>query len=170
MTYPRGKYSSLPRSIFERIHSMNIQTRIQEDLKAALKGGKALRLETLRTVRAQFIELAKRGSGNEVTPDEEIAALASAIKKRKEAIELYEKGGRPDLAAKERQEIEIISEYLPLPLSREEAEAAIAAIIVSSGATSAKDFGKVMGTAMKDLKGKIDGSIVQEIVRKKLGG
>jgi len=139
-------------------------------MKTALKGGESLRLETLRTVRAQFIELSKRGSDKEITGDDEIAVLTSAIKKRKEAIEMYEKGGRGDLAAKERQEIEIISVYLPPPLSREEAEAAITAIIAESGATSPKDFAKVMGVAMKDLKGKIDGKVVQELVRQKLGG
>lgn len=149
---------------------MSIQDKIQEDLKAALKGGETLRLETLRTLRAQFLELAKRGLDKNITPDDEIAVLTTAIKKRKESIEMFEKGGRSDLVAKERQEIEIISLYLPPQLTPKEAEAIIDTIITESGAGSPKDFGKVMSTAMRELKGRIDGKIVQEIVRQKLGG
>ncbi|MBM4169061.1 MAG: GatB/YqeY domain-containing protein [Ignavibacteria bacterium] len=149
---------------------MSIQTSIQEDLKAAMKGRQTLRLETLRTLRAQFLELAKRGSDKGITPDEEIAVLMTAIKKRKEAIEMFEKGGRADLAAKEKQEIEIISAYLPPQLNAEEAEAVIRTVITQTGASSSMDFGKVMSAAMKELKGKIDGKVVQDLVRKHLGG
>ncbi len=149
---------------------MSIQTQIQQDLKTAMKGGETLRLETLRTLRAQFLELAKRGLDKEITPDDEIAVLTAAIKKRKEAIEMFEKGGRSHLAAKEKQEIEIISVYLPPQLGPEEAKGVIEAIIAESGATSQKDFGRVMSAAMKELKGKIDGKIVQDLVRQKLGG
>jgi uncharacterized protein YqeY len=94
----------------------------------------------------------------------------TAIKKRKEAIEIYEKGGRLDLAQQERAELDIISSYLPKQLSPEEAAETINRIILETGAASPKDFGKVMPLAMKELKGKIDGKIVQEIVKSKLGG
>ena len=149
---------------------MTLDQKISDDMKIAMKSGDKLKLETLRSVRAQMIELTKRGTGTEITPEEEISALLAAAKKRKEAIELYRKAGREELAHQEEQELEIINSYLPKQMSREEAEAVITGIITQSGASSAKDFGKVMPLAMKELKGKIDGKVVQEIVKQKLGG
>ncbi len=139
-------------------------------MKAAMKSGDKLKLETLRTVRAQMIELTKRGTGTEISPDEEVSALLAAAKKRKEAIELYRKAGREELARQEEQELGIINAYLPQQVSKEEAESIISGIIAQSGATTIKDLGKVMGLAMKELKGRIDGKVVQEIAKLKLGG
>ena len=139
-------------------------------MKLAMKSGDKLRLETLRTIRAQMIELTKRGTGSEITPDEEISALLTAAKKRKEAIELYRQAGREELAHQEEKELEIINGYLPKQMSKEEAESVIAGIVEQTGAASLKDIGKVMPLAMKELKGKIDGKLVQEIVKQKLGG
>lgn len=149
---------------------MTLNERINADLKAAMKSGEKTKLETLRSIRAQMIELSKRGTGKDITADEELSVLMSAIKKRKEAIELYEKGGRMELVKQEQQELEIITTYLPKQLSKEEAEQIITSIVAQAGAASAKDFGKVMPLAMKELKGKIDGKIVQELVKNKLGG
>ncbi len=149
---------------------MTLSQQISEDIKAAMKSGQKLRLETLRTVRAQMIEMTKRGTGTTLTPEEEISALLAAAKKRKEAIEIYRQAKREDLASQEEQELEIINSYLPKQMSKEEAEGIIAAIVTQSGASSIKDIGKVMPAAMKELKGKIDGKIVQEIVKQKLGG
>lgn len=149
---------------------MTLGERITEDMKSALKAGEKLRLETLRTIRAQFLELGKRGPSQPVTADDEMAVLLSAIKKRKEAIDLYQQAGRKDLVEKEKGELEIIQAYLPSQMSREEADREIQTIVKNTGASSAKDFGKVMGVAMKELKGRIDGKIVQEIVKQKLGG
>ncbi|HOV98050.1 MAG TPA: GatB/YqeY domain-containing protein [Bacteroidota bacterium] len=148
---------------------MNLTQRISEDLKSAMKSGDQLLLNTVRSIRAQLIEFSKREGAPELTPDDEVAILLSAAKKRKEAIEIYEKAGRNDLADVEKRELDIISSYLPKQMSREEAEEFIAKIIAQVGATSAKDFGKVMPLAMKELKGKIDGRTVQELVRAKLG-
>lgn len=148
---------------------MSLSDRISEDMKAALKKGEKLRLETLRTVRAQLIEFSKRGSDKPVTQDDELSALMSAIKKRKEAIDLYQQAGRKELVDQESKELEIIQSYLPKQMGREDAEHEIDSIIRQSGASSAKDLGKVMGMVMKDLKGKIDGKIIQEIVKHKLG-
>lgn len=149
---------------------MTLSERVTNDMKDAMKAGERTRLDTLRSLRAHIIELSKRGAEKEITPDEELSVLTTAIKKRKEAIELYEKGGRMELVEQERKELEIISTYLPKQLSKEEAEQIIGTIIANVGATSAKDFGKVMPLAMKELKGKIDGKIVQEIVKGTLGG
>ncbi len=148
---------------------MALSDRIKEDLKQAMKSGDKLRLETLRTIRAQMIELEKRGLGREITPDDELGVLNSALKKRKEAIEMYEKAGRAELVQQERSELEIITSYLPKQLSEEEASAIISKILADTGATTQKDFGKVMPLAMKELKGKIDGKVVQELIKKRLG-
>ncbi|OGU18786.1 MAG: glutamyl-tRNA amidotransferase [Ignavibacteria bacterium GWA2_55_25] len=149
---------------------MTLSERITADMKDSMKSGKKLRLETLRTIRAQIIELTKRGSDKPITVDDELGVLMVAMKKRKEAIELYEKAGRNELARQEQEELKIISSYLPAPLTREEAEKVVETIIRTTGAATAKDFGKVMPLAMKELKGKIDGKIVQELVKGKLGG
>ena len=142
---------------------------INEDLKAAMKSGDSLKLNTIRSIRAQIIELSKRGIGTSITPEEEMTALLAAAKKRKEAIEMYEKAGRNDLADQEKRELEIISTYLPKQMSREEVEVIVKKIIGDIGATSSKDFSKVMPVAMKELKGKIDGKVVQEVVKQQLG-
>jgi hypothetical protein len=149
---------------------MTLSQKISEDMKLAMKSGEKLRLETLRSIRAQIIELTKRGTGSEITPEEEISALLAAAKKRREAIELYRQAGREELAHQEEQELEIINTYLPKQMNKEEAESIIGALITQAGASSMKDIGKVMSLAMKELKGKVDGKIVQEIVKQKLGG
>lgn len=133
-----------------------------------MKKGETLRLETLRTIRAQMIELEKRGLEREITADDEIAVLNSALKKRKEAIEMYEKAGRVELVEKERAEMEIITSYLPEQMSPEEAMSIIERIIRDLVATTQKDFGRVMSRAMKELKGRIDGKVVQELIKKRL--
>ncbi|MEX1275189.1 MAG: GatB/YqeY domain-containing protein [Bacteroidota bacterium] len=149
---------------------MTLTEQISADMKVAMKSGEKLRLETLRTIRAQIIELTKRGSDKPITTDDELSVLMAAMKKRKEAIELYEKAGRNELARQEQEELKIISSYLPAPLTREEAEKAVESIIRATGASSPQDFGKVMPLAMKELKGRIDGKIVQELVKSKLEG
>ena len=148
---------------------MTLSERISLDLKAAMKSGDSLKLNTIRSIRAQIIELSKRGTGETLTPEDELTALLSSVKKRKEAIEMYDKAGRKDLAEQEQKELEIIRAYLPPQMSREEAENIVKNIITQAGATTIKDLGKVMPQAMKELKGKVDGSIIQEIVKSRLG-
>lgn len=149
---------------------MTLSERISEDMKTAMRSGDKLRLETLRTLRAHLIELSKRGDGKTITADDELSVLMTAVKKRKEAIELYQQGGRPELAQQEEQELRIINAYLPQPVTPEEAEQIVLRIISETGAQSAKDFGKVMPLAMKALKGRLEGKIVQELVKSKLQG
>ena len=149
---------------------MTLSERISEDMKIAMKSGDKLRLETLRTLRAQFIELSKRGADKPLTDGDELSVLTSAMKKRKEAIDLYQQAGRKELVQREDAELRIIQEYLPRQLTPQEAEIEIERVITETGASGPKDFGKVMGPAMKALKGKIDGKTVQEILKKKLGG
>lgn len=148
---------------------MSLTEKINEDLKSAMKSGDQVRLMTVRSIRAQLIELSKRGTG-QITPEDELGALLAGSKKRKEAIEMYEKAGRADLVASEKAELEIIQTYLPKQMDKEEAAKIIDGIVAQTGATNIKDIGKVMAPAMKELKGKIDGSVVQELVKQRLGG
>jgi len=148
---------------------MALTEKINDDLKAAMKSGDSIKLNTIRSIRSKIIELSKRGTGTSITPEDELTILLSEAKKRKEAIEMYQKGGRTDLSDQEQRELEIINEYLPKQMSKEEAGDIVKKIIQEVGAVSAKDFGKVMPAAMKELKGKIDGKIVQELVKQQLG-
>jgi len=146
---------------------MEIQNRLSEDLKTAMKAKEKIKVETIRMVRAQLkdFQIAK---GDELNEEDEISVLTNAAKKRKEALELYEKSDRQDLIEQEKQELEIISAYLPAQLSKEEIEKVVLKVMEEVEASSPQDLGKVMGATMKDLKGKADGRMVQEIVREKL--
>lgn len=148
---------------------MTLQERISEEMKSAMKKGDKLRLETLRFLRAQLHEkeISKRGKGG-MTEDDQLAVLQNAVKKRKESIELFERGGRMDLVEKEKKELEIVREYLPSQLGSLEIEKAVRGVVESVGAVSQEDFGKVMALAMKELKGKAEGKMVQEAVKKVL--
>ena len=148
-----------------------LKDKISEDLKSAMKAGDKTRLETLRTLRAALMEkeISKRGSGPGMNAEDEIGVLTTAVKKRKESMELFEKGGRPELARQEAMELAIIQEYLPAQLSEADILAVIEKVIATTGAFSATDFGKVMPMVMKEVKGKSDGKLVQELVRRRLG-
>ncbi len=147
---------------------MSLSEKIAQDLKTAMKSGQRVRVDVLRMLKAQ-IKNTEIEKGRALTEEEEIGVLQSAAKKRREAIELYRKGNRPELAQKEAEELGVIESYLPKQLSREEVEAIVAEILAQTGASSLKDLGKVMKEAMGRLKGKADGKLVQEIVRSKLG-
>ena len=143
--------------------------KIAEDMKTAMKAGEKLRLETLRTLRAGLLEkqVEKRPSGG-MSADDEIAVLNSALKKRKEAMTIFRENGRMELAEQEEKEYEVIQGYLPKQLSLDEIEVIVKRAIQATGG-GAKNFGKVMPLVMKEVKGKADGKVVQETVKKLLG-
>lgn len=150
---------------------MSLKDRISEDIKAAMKSKDKVRLETVRSIKKVILEkeTSVRPSGQDtLTEEQELEVLTQLAKQRKDAIEQYKKAGREDLAENETQELAIIEEYLPAQLSDAEVEAVIDGLIAKVGATSAKDMGKVMGPAMKELKGKADGAKVQALVKAKL--
>ncbi len=147
---------------------MSLKNKINEDLNAAMKARDNVRTETLRSIRAEILKMDKSGMNREMTEEEEIQLIGRQAKMRKESIELFAQAGRQDLVDKENAQLAIINEYLPAQMSSDEAEVIITKIIADSGATSEKDFGRVMGEAMKALKGKIDGKIIQEMVKSKL--
>ncbi|MDD5361159.1 MAG: GatB/YqeY domain-containing protein [Ignavibacteria bacterium] len=149
---------------------MSLKDKINEDLKNSMKAQDAFRTETLRSIRAEILKMDKSGMNREMNEEEELQLLMRQVKMRKESIEMFENAGRTDLVEKESKQVEIISEYLPKQMAREDAEKIIYGIIESVGAQSPKDIGKVMGPVMKELKGKFDGKIIQEIVKNRLGG
>jgi len=147
---------------------MSLKEKIDLDLKNSMKSGDKTRLNAIRSIRATMLEkeVSIRVAGKGVLSEEqEIEVLVSLAKKRRDAIEQFTAGNRPDLAATELSELTVIEEYLPEPVSDEEVRSAIEEIVAKTGATSMKDIGKVMGQAMKALKGKADGTKVQEIVK-----
>jgi len=149
---------------------MGLMEKVSEEMKTAMKSGERLRLETLRTLRAALMErdIEKRTAGG-MTPEDEIAVVMAAAKKRRESIEIFQKGGRADLVDQESKELAILQEYLPRQMSAEDLLAVIRTVITETGAASAADFAKVMPVVMKQVKGKADGKLVQEMVRKSLG-
>lgn len=151
---------------------MGLKEQIGEEIKAAMKMPDKTRLETLRTLRAALMEreIEKRGSGQPVTPEDEMAVMMSAAKKRKESIEAFEKGGRAELVEQEKKELAIIQEYLPKQMSSDDVAKVIEQVVAETGAGAAADFGRVMPLVMKQLKGKADGKLIQEMVKKRLGG
>lgn len=139
---------------------------INDGIKQAMISKDSIRLETLRSVRAGIIEFEKSGTDKALGEEEFLRIVNAGVKKRKDSIAQYEQYGRTELADKEKQELAILMEFMPKQLSEEEVEAELRAIVVEVGATGAGDFGKVMGVAMKNLKGKADGTIIQTLVKK----
>jgi len=148
---------------------MNLKEKINEDMKAAMKSGNKVKLETIRSVRALILEFEKSGANKQLNPEDEIKLLSTAAKKRKESIEQYDKAGRKDLVEKEQTELDILMEYLPKQLSEEEIQKEITRIANEVGAKTKEDFPKLMPAVMKELKGKADGKIVKQEVEKFLG-
>jgi len=146
---------------------MALMEKIQEDLKAAMKAGDRTRMDVLRMLKAQ-LRNAEIEKGGALSPDEELQVLNSAVKKRRESMELYKKGGRQDLYEKEAREVEIIQAYLPRPLTEEELQEAVSSVIREVGASSPKDMGKVMKEIMSRYRGRVDGRKVQDLVKSKL--
>jgi len=146
---------------------MSLEERIKKDMHAALKSQNRIELDTLRTVVAQIND-ERIKKMHDLSDDEVILVLNKAMKRRKEAIEMYKQGNRPDLVQKEQEESEIIEKYLPEQLSEDDVRSVLKQVIQNVGAESERDIGKVMGPAMKELKGKADGKHVQEMARKLL--
>ena len=150
---------------------MTLKEQIAEDIKSAMKAKDKIRLETVRSIKKVIIEkeVELRGKGKDsLTADDEIKLLVQQAKQRRDSIAQYENANRQDLADREKAELTIIETYLPEQMSDEEVDKVVTDIISKVGATTAKDFGKVMGLAMKELKGKADGKKIQELVKAKL--
>jgi len=143
---------------------MNLEEIVNGDLKTAMKAKDQAALRGIRAIKAAILLAKTDGSGLDLTPEREIQLLQKLVKQRSDSAEIYETNGRNDLAAIEREEIDAIKKYLPEQLEGEALEKIIQEIITSSGASSVKDMGKVMGIANKQLAGKADGIFVKKLL------
>lgn len=148
---------------------MSLEQNIMTELKTAMLAKNEVALRSLRAIKAAIL-LAKtaEGSKGDLTGDEEIKLLQKLVKQRKDSLDIFTTQNRPDLAAKEAEEIAVIEKFLPAQLSAEELKTIIASIIAETGASSPANMGKVMGAASKQLAGKADGKAISAIVKELL--
>lgn len=141
-------------------------------LKAAMKAGDRRRVDTVRMITAALKDrdIEARTSGKDVTDEDILALLQKMVKSRQESLTIYEQAGREDLATQEREEIAIISEFLPKAMEPAEVEAAISAAIAETGASGMKDMGKVVAVLKAKYAGQIDFSKASGLVKQQLGG
>jgi uncharacterized protein YqeY len=142
---------------------------ISADIVSAMKAKDKVRLMALRNVKKYFIESKTApGANDELSDEDAMKILAKLAKQGIDTASVYESQNRADLAEEEMKQVRIIEEYLPKPLSAEELRTALSAIIQEVGATSAKDMGRVMGLASKQLAGKAEGRVISATVKELL--
>jgi uncharacterized protein YqeY len=148
---------------------VTLKERLTEDMKSAMRGAQKERLSTIRMAQAA---IKQREVDERIALDDAqvIAVIEKMVKQRKESIAQFEQGGRADLAAKERAEIELLQTYLPAQLSDAELDALIRDAIASTGAASIKDMGKVMGVVKGKAAGRVDMGVVGGRIKARLGG
>ena len=148
---------------------MSLFDQISSDIKAAMLARDKQRLEALRGVKKEFLEAkTAKGSDGDLPDETAMKILVKMVKQRKDSAQIYIEQNRPELAEGELAEAKIIEEYLPQQMTEEELETALKAIIAETGATSAKDMGKVMGIATKQLAGKAEGKAISAKVKELL--
>jgi uncharacterized protein len=145
---------------------MSLQERLMDEMKTAMRAGDPLKVSVIRLLRASIKnkEISK-GKNNPLTEQDILETVVSATKQRKDSIELFEKGGRMDLVAKEQKELEILKTFLPESLSKEELRAKAEALIKEIGASGPKDMGRVMKILVPQVVGKIESSVVGQVVK-----
>jgi len=158
-----------------------LKEKINDDFKAAFKEKREAEVSVLKTLKAVLInkEKEKQFQANKagadmaraaLTDDDIIAVISAEVKKLRDAIALFERGGRADLAAQNKKEIEVLMRYLPAQLGEDEIKKLVADAVASTGAATAKDMGKVMGVLMPKVRGKADSSLVGKLVKEALQG
>ena len=140
-----------------------------QDLKEAMKNKDEAAKRSIRAIKAAILLQKTDGSGKDLDDAGEIKLLQKLVKQRQDSLEIYEKQGREDLAKPEREEINVIKKYLPEQMSEADLEVALKKIIETTGASSMKDMGRVMGMASKELGGKADGKTIAGMVKQLLG-
>ena len=148
---------------------MSLEQKVNEELKLAMKAKDKVKLDTLRGIKKEIIEAkTAKGASAELTEDVEMKILQKMLKQRQDSAAIYDDQNRKDLADDERSQAEIISEFLPKQLSRDELELEISKLIAELGVDSMAGMGRVMGEAAKRFAGKADGKTISEIVKGKL--
>jgi uncharacterized protein len=149
-----------------------MREKVSEALKAAMKSRDAVRLSALRMISAAFKDrdILARGAGADAASDEElVSVLAKMIRQREESAKAYEEGNRPELAEKERAEIEVVRAFMPTQMSEEEMRAAVEAAVAETGAASMRDMGKVMALLKERHAGKMEFGKASAMVKARLG-
>jgi uncharacterized protein YqeY len=143
---------------------------LQQKVKESMLARNELRTSVLRMLVSAitYNEIQKGGAGYEATEEDVMNMIQSEAKKRRDSIEQYNSAGRPELAAKEEEELTILKEFLPEQLSEDDIRVYVKEAIDQTGATTAADMGKIMGALMPKIKGKADGNLVNKIVRENL--
>ncbi|MGS1093786.1 GatB/YqeY domain-containing protein [Aquamicrobium terrae] len=149
-----------------------MRERLTEEVKTAMRAGDKSRLSTLRLIQAAIKDrdIANRGAGKEAATDDEIAQLlAKMVKQREDSAKAFDDGARPELAAKEREEIVVIRDFMPKQMDAAETDAAIRAAIAETGAAGVKDMGKVMAALREKYAGQMDFGRASGVVKGLLG-
>ncbi len=140
---------------------MSLEEKVMSLMKDAMKNKDEVLLRGVRAIKAEIIKAkTEPGANGEITPDGEMKLLQKLVKQRKDSLAIYQEQNRPDLAAKEAEEISVIEKFLPAQMSEAEIIAAVKEVIASVGAAGPQDLGKVMGVATKQLAGKADGKLI----------
>jgi hypothetical protein len=147
---------------------MSIQTDVNEQIKTAMKAKDTVSLEALRALKSAFLLANTSGANVTMSEAEELKIVQKLVKQRQDSASIYSEQGRMDLAEPELAQAKVLEQFLPKQMSEAELTSAIQTIINSSGASSIKDMGKVMGIASKDLAGQADGKSISEVVKKLL--
>lgn len=150
---------------------MSLQ-QLKDDLKTSMLARDTEKTSVLRMIisAVQYYEINKGGAGYTATDEDVMNVIQAQAKQRRDSIEQFISGGRPELAEKEQQELDMISAYLPAQMTEEEIRALVAKTIADTGASAPSDMGKVMGVLSPQTKGKADGGLVSKIVREQLAG
>ncbi len=148
---------------------MSLKQQVEADLKDAMRAKDQDTLRALRGIKSMILLAeTEKGAKNDLTETAEMQLLTKAAKQRKESLETFQQQGRDDLAAKEQAELDVISRYLPQPMTEAEVKEVLQQIIEEEGASGMKDMGKVMGRASKELAGRADGKTMSAMVRQLL--
>jgi uncharacterized protein YqeY len=150
------------------VADVSLKTRLQTEMREALRSGEKVRLGALRMLSAGITNREKE-LRHELSDDQVREVAAREVKRRSESIEAFAKGGRQDLVDKETAERDVLAAYAPARLSEAEVDALVEEAIAETGATSMREMGKVMGAVMARGKGRVDGNVVQAKVRHRLG-
>ena len=147
---------------------MSLEQKIMTDLKEAMKAKDQAKLRSIRAIKAAILLMKTDGTGQEITEEKEVKLIQKLVKQRKESLDIYEKQGRDDLAAVEKEEIAVLEKYLPEQMGEAELTDYLKGLVDKLGASSMADMGKIMGVASKDLAGKADGKAISGIVKQLL--
>ncbi len=149
---------------------MSLDQNINSELKEAMLSKNEVKLRTIKAIKAAFL-LAKteKGATGEITAEQEIKILQKLYNQRKESLEIFTKENRPELAVKEKEEMDVIASYLPKQIGDDELKAIVQTTITETGATSIKDMGKVIGSVSKKVAGQAEGARISAMVKELLG-